>query len=676
MMKGRTMLALNGLTKRMAFSALLLPIAMSWAASIDSGMVLLKTIQGGDHGQLGKLELIYLSTMDTVVLQDGGVGRGARFSPDGQKVCYLHPADPWNQIALFRMNIDGTDKRLLCPEIGTMHPCWTTNGYVYLTGTGGPVVKRVPENGGPAEIVWENTADTLHPARDGTWAGNNMYESWVSLDGTRAVGTVTHYREDKRTTSGYCQLNIDLTTGAAASHASPCQSGISPSGNYFSLSAMTHRAYRIVPWDNPFVVFDSLPTWPSGFANSYDFHTTAREYAYGGEHAYTAPTDDIDALLVGPDVVAMYGLDPSTSDIPECGIPTWSSTDEDMFLFFVDDNVGGRPTSGAYLRVISSHEYLKVGETNMTRVYDYFPQEIRTVAPYTLTPTSMSFSYAPGSAVPAAKTVSVSSLAAMTGAPAVRGTPSWLSVTVAADSPTRYVLTNSLVEAQLPAAGDYSATITVTPSGTMQNLTYSANLHVGEAPDELIVIHSPTEGQTCTIGDILHICFSAENPPISGTVVSLSMNGGETYTRLHNDAAYASGDSVVLDYVLTNSLLQGTTASGECIVRVGAYPSGYNVYTGLFTIQTASGGLERGVLRDVSAADALVSSVVNGDQLILDSQLSGRVRLFDIQGRTARTIDVVPGRQTVSMRSLRAGKYFLARTGQSGPGTRVIVISH
>ncbi len=615
-------------TSRFQPVAVLLMAAFASHAALDSGMVLLKTIYEGASGSTGKLEIVFLSTMDTLVLQDGGVKNG-RFSPDGQKVCFDASSGEWGHV-LYTVNIDGTDKRQICNEVDGMHPCWSTDGYIYLTGVGEPSVNRVSANGGAMQTVWTEPFGTRHQAKDGTWVGNNIYEGWVSLDGTKAIGTVSRYQSQTGgSVISYAQLNINLTTGQAFSYAQPCQSGIAPSGNTFSVSTYGHTVFRRVPWDTPYQSWD--------FGDTYSgCEEEGTEYAIGGSSAFTCPGFD-DALLLGPDLQRIYGLPSGFNNIPVIGIPNWSSTDEDIFLFYSSGPVNGI-TDGAWVRRISTGEYLKVGNGVLTRANDFYPREIRAIQPYTLAPGSVQFTYEPGGVVPAAKTVSLRSQNTMASAPNVSGTPNWLQVAVSPNGAREFVLTNSLVSSNLPGTGSYPVTITVTPAGTTVQLTYSVELVVGEPPPSPIVIDSPSGNTTYTLGDTLHVLFSAQNPPISGTLVSLTTDGGEYYTTLHSGASYESGDSVVLDYVLTPQVLGAQSSSANCIVRVSAYPTGFETYTEQFSIaspaQTSTGARPAAPRRGVSRVSVVPTPV--GLQVRIRSAAGQTVQSYSVNGQAVR----------------------------------------
>jgi len=84
----------------------LLPAAA--AQHLDTGMVLLHTSSTATPGELGRLEVVYLSTGRRVVLDDGSTDMAA-FSPDGRKVAFVR----WqcSDQSIYTVNIDGTGLR-------------------------------------------------------------------------------------------------------------------------------------------------------------------------------------------------------------------------------------------------------------------------------------------------------------------------------------------------------------------------------------------------------------------------------------------------------------------------------------------------------------------------------------------------------------------------------------
>jgi hypothetical protein len=148
-------------------------------------------------------------------------------------------------------------------------------------------------------------------------------------------------------------------------------------------------------------------------------------------------------------------------------------------------------------------------------------------------------------------------------------------------------------------------------------------------------------GTTLRIGDTLHVLFSAQNPPVSGTLVALTTDDGENYITLHAGASYESGDSVVLDYVLTQPILGGQASSANCIVRVSAYPTGFETYSAKFSIAAGSGASARSghaaTQRNAQRASVVLSS--SGLQIRVRSAVGETGQRYSINGKVVRQID-------------------------------------
>ena len=97
---------------------------------------------------------------------------GARWSPDGRKLAFVHPGSTSGD-ALEIANADGTDAREVVPLLGGRHlhwPAWSHDGrYLYFIYTGSSFneqpseVFRVASTGGPIERVIATTRRALFP---------------------------------------------------------------------------------------------------------------------------------------------------------------------------------------------------------------------------------------------------------------------------------------------------------------------------------------------------------------------------------------------------------------------------------------------------------------------------------------------------------------------------------
>lgn len=615
------------------------------------GMVLYAT----EEGDASKLIVKYLSTGQTVTIQDGRV-LSACFSPDGRKVAYLHNPDPdeWNQRRkeLYTMDIDGANRVKTMTSRGFTAggmPQWCTDGYIYFTH-GMPTVQRVPETGGPSEVAYTAHEGTVTPV-GGTLSPNIGGDFQMSLDGTRGTGTVQQYTADG-TKSGFAQMAVRLDLQEQYSIIRPCQSGMSPSGTRMSVSAMGHRIYRIYAWDLPYVDYG-------------DGNSTYEGCLNGDYKDIMKCPEELDVMLFGLELRDMFNLGASWDATVEIGSPHWSNTDEDIFMF-KDSNHG----TGGWLYRISTREYTNVcGDGH--RVWDYFATEIHPTTAFTLAPRSATIDYSPGEPAPAPTVTTLTSLAAMTDV-TVSGAPGWLDVSVSLTSSTTCEITNTLNTGSLPAEGTYTDTMTVVPAGTTDTLTYAITLRLGPAIVPPIVILTPTSSSSFAVGDTLRVIFNADTTQAPGTVVSLSLNEGEDYVKLHTGENWGSGDSVVLAWAIPDSVNVGgtmtSTVSSGCLVRVSKYPTGLESYSETFEIvQSTAVALRRRHQRG-SNLRASVHRTSQGPTLNVSSPVCAVARLLDMRGRTVARYDIAPGTSVLTVPRVEAGRYILDVSPAGGAG--------
>ncbi|MBD3240464.1 MAG: hypothetical protein GF331_07750 [Chitinivibrionales bacterium] len=632
-------------------------------AGLDTGMVLLHTRDDAGYGDDGRLEVLYLSTDRIVVIQDGGV-RDAVFSPDGSKIAYFSSIDGAGGQELYSVNVDGTDKARIYDgtfEGGARAPQWCSDGWIYYNEAGDPWINRIPAAGGSPETI-HHSAPTITANNGGTVDGG-LGGLHMSLDGTRSTSTALGQftARDGRQYSSYAQKNIDLTTGDEYSWVAPCQGSLSPDGTRISVSTYGHRVYRIVDWGIPYIDYG-----PNVGDTYFGCEAEGTEYDRGGSSAFTCP-DYHPSLLLGLDLHEMFSLPNTWESIPEIGGPRFSNTDEDIFLFWTESPVN-ETSAGAWLRVVSTGEYIKLGPMP-THPLDYVRAEtVAGTQVFTLTPTSTVFNVQPGSPLPAAKTVTFGAQTDLSAAPAISGVPGWLRVDAAPSGARAYELSNSLVETNLPGEGTHTAAITVTPAQSTTGLTYEVSLIV-DAVVEPIVIHSPTGGEGYTVGDTLRVRYSADAQLMSGTIVSLSINEGETFRLLHSDASYAAGDNVELEYVLRAEDLASDPrgSSDKCMVRVSAYPSGYDTYSALFSIAALSNAAAAdATLALPRAFTASVVRTVSGAELNVTAPSIGTVRVIDMRGRATPAFAVTRGEHGIDLGTLDSGRYLVAFRNRGG----------
>lgn len=633
---------------RHAVCALLSCVALSMALETE-GMVLLRAVEDN----ASKLIVKYLSTGSEVIIQDGRVST-ACFSPDGRKVVYHHVTDP-NQFDqrrkdMYTMNTDGSDRIKVMTSQGytaTGIPNWCTNGYIYF-GHGTPFIRRVPENGGPAELVYTATEGTSTPT--GGYVSPAVGQDFqVSLDGTRGVGTVQNWTADS-TKAGWAQLLIRLDLQEQYCIARPCQSGMAPSGDRMSVSQQAHRIYRIYSWDMPFV--------------DYGEDGNTFEGCIHGQFSETKKCpEELDVILAAYDIADMEGLGSAWADLPEFGSPKWSNSDDDIFVL-----TDTRQSTGAWIYRISTREYTNVAPDGY-KVLDFFATEIYPMTAFSMAPQAITIDYDPGDPAPVPRIVTLVSASAMSE-PTITGGPSWLQVTPNLVDPDTCKVSVALNLPRLPSEGSYTGTFTVVPGGSADTLTCAVSLRVGPPPPEPIVVLQPTGGATFAVGDTLHIVYDADSLQAAGTVVSLSLNEGEDWFVLHTGESWGTGTGVVLDYVIPDTVLVGasmtSTVSNGCMVRVNRYPDGLDAFSAVFQIvENNSVALTRRHNRSVGLG-AAVECVRHTTTLAVDAPAHGAARLVDMQGRTVRAFAVRAGRQRILLAGLEAGRYLLDLRSESG----------
>lgn len=617
-------------TAAMLLSTLVLPAQ----AVLDSGMALIYTESNGG------LLIRYLSTGTEVPIVGANV-RHAAFSPDGMKVCYLR-----QDVATLRtVNIDGTNDVEIATDCGGARgtPQWCTDGYIYWEKG---KLYRVPETGGtPEDLIGEWRYDLVGPLGDTLGGGNHAFnEMQMDRAGTRAVGTA------QRTAGGYAQRAYDVLTDAEYLFVRPCQEGMSPSGNLVSVSYSGHRFYRIVPWRVEFADHGDD-------GNTYDGCT------FDGHPAGWCPEYDT-AISVANDIQAQFCPDTRVDNI---GMPRFSDHEEDIFLFRVNPGEGGEEAIGCYAYNLSTHEYTRL-YVGASTCWGFIREEITmgTQHPYTLTPSSASFAVETGGALPADQTLTLASTPAMSTDPAISGTPAWLSVSSSRVSDTEYTLTLSLVKAELPGEGTYQVTLGITPDGSSDSLSATVTLSVTPPPPPPIVIHTPTNGASYSVGDTLRITYSADSTILSGVVIKLTVDAGEGLVQIHQDEALPTGANKTFEYIIPDTVtvlgIPTSTVSSDCFVQLSDYPAGNETLSPVFSIaaSTSVAPDKAGTGWAVGQLQAArISAGDSGANLRIDAPRSGTVSLYDVGGRLLAQFSVRQGRQVVRLEAAARGNVLM-----------------
>lgn len=617
---------------------LVLLVTSAAFAALDSGMALI--VKEGD------LVLRYLSTGEANTLASGQVFH-ATFSPDGKQIAYITRKDEVRNSDFYTVNIDGSGNRMLDDNIGwggAESPQWCTDGYIYTDG-----FRRYDPQSGASENTVNTAVNVVGPTGDTLETGNNNNDMQMSRDGTRAITT------SRLTTGGYGQRMIDMVTHEQFFRFRPCQGGLSPSGRLASVSNCTHRCFRIIPWDVPY--------------EEYADGTNSYTGCPGDMYNEICPAYDT-VLFLGADVQAMYSL----AGTPEVGHPRFSDHEEDIFLFSIPDAAGAAKGCYAYDR--QTMEYTQFESGVLAYCWGFIREEIRMATPvaYTLLPTSLSFSAQPGAPLPSSQTLTLSSRDPMSGDPSVTGVPTWLEVETIGDDQQTYRLVASVVGTALPAEGSYSATLTITPQGSSSPMNVAVGLVVGPPAAGPIVIHRPLGSDVFEVGDTMVVEYSADQAEISGVVIALSLDEGESYTLLNEGSQAPTGSNQLFTFVVPDQLLvdgvpTGTISDGVAL-RLSNYPSGSETYVNslsfvertTITIAAGTGYTPRQLRATAQQA-----------YLRIESPTTGRGSLYDIRGRVVQSLDIARGTHSQAVRVPAAGLMLLRVTGDNARHTTTYV---
>jgi len=649
----------------------------TWGA-VDSGMVLLFHQVPEGYRQGGVIELKYLSTGRTIVLQNGSSAH-AHFSPDGRGIGFtdltLSSNHRWIRSTFTTMNLDGTDKNALHEENNSNGvPCfWASDGNVYVLhfqGNGRPYqLYAIPENGGDAVVAhtFSSAVPTPRPENDSVAFGPGMFS--MSLDGQKLVCTGQHYQADG-TKSGWSQFATDLSIPRDFSPWSPCQGSISPDGERLSVANGGHRSYRIARWPvtPPFETFGPDGAWGNTWSGCR-YGPSDNPYSDGLCPGYDT------VLNIGDDLKRMYNLDQSPELSGSRSTPAWSRTDTNIFMFCLDPKYANyEEAGGAWLIDLAASEYTKVAPNGYIPL-DYCRTEYTPPSkPFLLTPEYTLFYLDSSGTSAGTKSVTLSSAEDMSSAPTLSGVPDWLRVTPVRVSAREYTLECTLVTAGLPdTAGNYPDTLQVTPGGSVEPLSMRVALYLEDQPERTITITNPGAGQQYHIGDTLRVEYSADSTVIAGTLISLSTDAGDTWTQMHDDASWETGSNKVLEYVIPSSIDGQSPVSTQCLVVISNYPSGYETYSGVFSIVAATQAHSRPPIATHATLRASVKHSASVTILTITSSGEGTARLIDLHGRTVRSFELSGGTKHVRVPSLRAGRYLLETTYTSGARATIAV---
>ncbi len=635
-----------------------------WA--VDNGMVLLMREVPSGTVTGSTVELHYLSSGKSVLLENGSAN-GAAFSPDGRKVAYFHCVeDRWGsrKKELYTVNIDGTGRTKLHTGVinnTSNYAQWCTDGYIYWSmWDSGDKIMRCPENGGEVTVAHDMVGMVDAPIGGKVDEGTGSFQ--MCADGTKSVST-TQYYDAEGNKSGWAQLAIKLDTHEEFTPWRPCHGAISPNGQVISVSDHGHKVYRFAKWPNPYVVYGPDGAW----GNTYDGCSAGRlEY----ENEVCPDYDTV--IWIGYHLRDSFEME----DLVGVVNPRFSNSDNDIFVFS-STNPGDERSGGAWIYEFPNKGYTKVGPLG-TWVWDYYRTEITPDRDYSLAPCFTVFYIDSTGTLPPTKTVTLSSAQDMPGAPTISGAPDWLIVNPIRVSAREYSLECTILAAALPDTGTYPDTVEVTPAGSAQPLTFIPTLVVESHPDMPIVISNPVAGQTYRIGDTLRVEYSADSILIPGTLISLSVDAGDTWWQMHDDASYETGANQVLEYVIPD-VVGGShnTISDQCLVMISNYPEGHETFSGVFSITDSTSTISgQGHDQPPIAHRVLrVNAKRSASSTLLDiaSPEAGVARLLNVQGRTARSFKLARGLQTVGLSSLQAGRYLLEISYAGGVRKTIVV---
>lgn len=617
---------------------------MPGSSALNSGMALIGI--AGDEGEGDKLVVRYLSTGRQVVIAGGNV-RHATFSPDGKKAAYLRSDAAY----LHTVNIDGTNDTIIATDCGGARgtPQWCSDGYIYWEK--GKLL-RISENGGTIEdLIGSWRTDLTSPLGD-TLEGGLHGITYIQMDsaGRRAIGTAP------RKGKGYSQRAYDLEMKEEYYFLSPCIGGMSPSGNLVSVSYSGHRYYRIVPWMVPFVDYG-------------ENGNTVQGCRFKGETLGHCPEYDT-TLAIADDIQALFSPDTRVDDV---GVARFSDHEEDIFLFAVEKGAGSEEAVGCYAFDFTEDEYTKL-HSEPSYCWGFIREEIMidNPNPCKLSPTAASFAVREGAPPPKNQTLTLTSEQAMASPPVINERPDWLSVEANQVSADRYDITLGPKSDGMPGEGDYHSVLQVIPAGSACTLSVNVTLSVTPFEAPPILIHSPVEGASYSVGDTMRVTYSADPTIISGVVISLTTDGGISLKGLNPTETLPAESDKAFEYVIPDS----SFVSDNCRIKLSDYPQGYDTFSGRFSIvQSSSISWERS---NPSASRLSVASNVNGGDwfgLRISSPYFGIGTLYDISGRLLGRTEIRKGKNSYWADSDLPGSLLLRVSYDNGSLEKALIVN-
>lgn len=590
----------------------------------------------------GALFVHYLSTDVKKTLVDDGVF-GASFSPDGSKVAFA-----FNK-KLMTADIDGGNRQELCdvrdtPNSKEPQVQWCTDGYIYFAQCDENIY-RVPENGGSREIF--HTLET-HTSESGAVMGRAAHNFCMTLSGKRAVWTNP---PPGLRGNGWHNITYDSDTQEEYLISGGCQSTISPDGETVVRSNWDHINIYFLPWNMPDVVTDEWNDTYSGCSDNLEDYSCP-------QYLKTIQT---------------------ANDFPHW-IDHWPQHMDSVLCYTSEEeNIG-------YVHNHYTGEITNIGEGV---VFDFYPAEITSpdqAGGFELSPKDLVYTIETGALTGISKTTTVTNNAAGTtlGTVSVSGAPAWLSVAVNGTGNNQSII-STVIPAQLPATGTYSATLIVSAAGEAAQASYTATLNVTEPFVNPITIVTPAGGASYTVGSTLTVHFSAECNAVPSVVLWLSLDDGENWTKMHRDGSKPCGEDRDFQFVLPDSIyvLKPTGGSNvsvvskTCRVRINNYSGGETAVSELFTIAPADAAVNGEIQADFMHRGVQLDSRPSGFSLTLSNSGNFTVQVTNCLGRlfAQEHVTAQSSSHTLSYHNLAPGMYTvqISRNGVSHWTGRAIV---
>ena len=463
-----------------AMVCLILLLSVPFFLLAETGMCLITT--GG--GFWGTANVVRIDVVDNVIKTPSnslGYGTAARFSPDGQQICFFKNGG--NTIAIATIN--GQELRTFsCIGFGG-----SPGGWAKLTWTTANAIWV----GADAQIV---KYDTLG-AKLMTYAlGANEYRGMVSRAENTAASTYINgvYKPVLYQLNGANFTTIWPNISGDGCSLCPSPNGLlitnnllnSPTGNG------THRTMRILNRDG------SL----NRYLNIQDITPfSASDYHIDGQ-CWSGNSNDWIVIPAGQ----------GSSDVQNnCSPCVYNITTAQKFCFKDNTNTG-----------------------SFWNPWDYFSgwAPNSTTPVLQLSPTALSFTADSGSSNPTAQNVIASTASGTLSGLSVSGAKSWITVTPSTTSGSSITIANAMKISGL-TPGVYLDTITVTTTNGAGSKTYAVTLTINR-PSVVQVLSSvtvsPIEYTVAAGASISYLaaCNDQSNAYLAGATRSWSVSGGGT----------------------------------------------------------------------------------------------------------------------------------------------------